>query len=109
MVEMRVTVPLECSDAVEALKHSLGLACTPVRVPVIPEPSARERNCFVTVRDKAESDGGRMQLGWAVWQHENLFVEGEFHAVYDPGNSAPWIDLRPNFLQIREILVLADD
>ena len=77
-------------------------------VTVRPELSARELNCFSTVREKVVTCGGRMQLGWAVWQHENLFVEGEFHAVYDPGNSEPWIDLTPHFLDVPRITFVSD-
>ena len=49
-----------------------------------------------------------MQLGWAAWQHGGLFIEGEFHAVYDPGNSRPWIDPTPRSPQFPEILFLPD-
>ena len=109
MNEIMVFVPQENSSAVESLRRELRLNCAAIKVPVRPEPSARDRNCFVTVRDKVDAEGGTMRLGWAVWQHGTLFVEGEFHAVYDPGRSRPWIDLTPHPHGTDEILFLADD
>jgi hypothetical protein len=51
-----------------------------------------------------------MQLGWAVWQHENLFIEAEPHAVFDPGNGHPWTDPTPTSFsdgsQCQEILFI---
>jgi len=104
-----VFVPQADSSAVAILKRELRLSCIATKVPICTEPSARERNCFVTVRDKVDGNGGTMRLGWAVWQHENLFVEGEFHAVHDPGNSGRWIDLTPRPHSVSEILFLVDD
>ncbi len=54
-----------------------------------------------------------MQLGWAVWQHSNLFIEGELHAVYDPGDGREWIDCTPNSFpdgsRCPEILFIPND
>lgn len=50
-----------------------------------------------------------MRLGWAVWQHGPIFIEGEFHAVYDPGGLGPWIDLTPHPQDTSEILFLSDE
>ena len=106
---IQVFVPPEDSAAVEALRRALRLDRSAVRIAVCPEPSARDRNCFVTVRDKVDAEGGIMRLGWAVWQHGPLFIEGEFHAVFDPGCSTPWVDLTPHSHESNEILFLPDD
>jgi hypothetical protein len=68
-----------------------------VRVVTLPHPSAVESDCYRNVFDKIGRVGGRMQLGWAVWQHSNLFIEGEPHAIHDPENGQPWNDPTPNF------------
>ncbi len=101
-------VPAADSTAVKTLRQSLGVNAPALPVEVRPEPSARELNCFATVKEKIVASGGRMQLGWAVWQHENLFAEGEFHAVYDPGDGGPWIDLTPHFLDVPRITFVSD-
>jgi uncharacterized Fe-S cluster protein YjdI len=88
-------VPEPNSQAVQLLRAALKVNATAVRVPVVTDPGARERNCHINVRDRIERDGGRMQLGWAVCQHSNFFIEGEPHAVFDPGNGT-WIDCTPH-------------
>jgi hypothetical protein len=106
-------VPKSDSDPVRKLRKHLGVEKDAVRVKVAVPESARERNCYVNVRDKVEKDGGRLRLGWAVWQHSNIFIEAEPHAVYDPGNGTPWIDCTPHDMpeggRVWEILFILND
>jgi hypothetical protein len=106
-------VPTPDSDAVQRLRKELRAEKPPVRIRVITEYGARERNCYVEVRDKVEREGGKMQLGWAVWQHVDLFIEAEPHAVFDPGEGKPWIDCTPHRFpdgrMCREILFIPND
>ncbi len=106
-------VPNASCDAVRKLRLHLGTDKTAVRVRVVTGPDVRERNCFVNVRDRVEREGGRMQLGWAVWQHSCLFIEAEPHAVFDPGSGKLWVDCTPHILPdgrpCREILFIPND
>jgi hypothetical protein len=92
-------VPTPDSEAVQKLRTALGTQKSPVSVLVVtlPHPRAVESDCYRNVFDKIGRVGGRMQLGWAVWQHSNLFIEGEPHAIHDPENGQPWNDPTPNF------------
>jgi len=109
----RPFVPNATADSVQRLKDSLGSKRDAVRVRVITEPGDRDRDCYVNVRKRTDRDGGRMQLGWAVWQNAHLFIEAEPHAVYDPENGQPWLDCTPHFLpdggSVREILFIPND
>jgi hypothetical protein len=52
-----------------------------------------------------------MQLGWAVWQHADLFIEGEAHAIWDPGDGTGWVDVTPHVIDgvpCREITFIPD-
>jgi hypothetical protein len=41
----------------------------------------------------------RKNAAWlAVWQHGDLFIEGEHHAVLDPGEGKPFLDCTPHKL-----------
>jgi SEC-C motif len=91
-----VFVPTTDSDAVQKLRVALATDGMASRVRVIPDPDAKESYCYQNVQSKVELEGGRMQLGWAVWQHSNLFIEAEPHAVFDTGSGRPWIDPTPN-------------
>jgi hypothetical protein len=107
-----VFVPTADSEAVQKLRNALGTDRTASRVGVIPDPNAKESYCYQNVQSKVELKGGRMQLGWAVWQHSNLFIEAESHAVFDPGSGKPWIDPTPNWsssMWLRKVIALKID
>lgn len=106
-------LPNADSDAVRKLRKHLQVEKDAVRVKVSAPGSTLERNCYINVRDRVEKDGGRMQLGWAVWQHSNIFIEAEPHAIYDPGDGNPWIDCTPHIMpdggKAWEILFIPND
>jgi SEC-C motif len=108
-----VFVPTADSKAVQRLRRRLGTERQAVKVSVSIESDAKDRDCFSNVRRKMEREGGRMQLGWALWQHADLFVEAEPHAVFESGTDQTWVDCTPHELlggvQCREILFIPDD
>lgn len=53
-----------------------------IPVPYEAVEGARAQYCFQNVRDVVAENGGQIVNGWLVWQHENLFVEAEHHAVW---------------------------
>ena len=109
----KLFVPAPDSKAVKRLGRKLRAEKLPVRVRVITEPHDKEKDCYGNVRNKLEREGGKMQLGWAIWQHEDLFIEAERHAVFDPGDGKPWVDCTPHILpdgmRFQEILFVPDD
>ena len=109
----KMLVPNAEASSVTKLKNALGTQRKAVRLRVVTESGDRDRNCYVNVRDRIARYGGRMQLGWAVWQHSQLFIEAEPHAVLDPGNGQPWIDCTPHILPDKtaaeEILFIPND
>jgi len=105
---MNTFVPQGDSEAVQKLKAALHLDSSPMRLRVVPEPGARELNCFEIIDDKVRRQGGHIRLGWSVWQHDDLFIEGEFHAVHDPDGGLPWVDCTPRPRSFPEILFIPD-
>jgi hypothetical protein len=99
---------------VKKLLSALGTDRTPVDVRVVPTSHrATEGNCYRNANEKVRRLGGRAQLRWAVWQHGNLFIEAEPHAVFDPGKGQSWIDPTPNSFpdgsRCRQILFIPND
>jgi hypothetical protein len=90
------------------LKAALNLDSTPMRIKAVPETGAQEHNCFEIIDDKVRRNGGQIRLGWSAWQHDDLFIEGEFHAVYDPDDGLSWVDCTPREGAFGEILFLPD-
>jgi hypothetical protein len=106
-------VPRPDSAAVQKLRAVLGTDDVAMRVKVSAQGGSKELDCYVNVRNKIQRDGyGKMLLGWAIWQHSHLFIEGERHAVFDPGDGRPWVDCTPHILpdgqSCREILFIPD-
>jgi hypothetical protein len=100
-------VPVPDSDAVRRLCREIGLDVQAIRVRVSAEVGGDALLCFENVRRAIERDGGQMVLGWAIWQHGDLFVEGEWHAVHAPGEGRPWVDRTPRRVagqRVRETL-----
>ena len=109
----RPFVPNPDSDAVAKLRHRLGVDKPARKVRVVVGPNAKEKNCFLNVRERVERYGGRIQFGWVIWQHANLFIEGEPHAVHDPGVGHGWVDCTPHLMPdgrpCREIVFIPND
>jgi hypothetical protein len=60
-----------------------------------PEPGCEPNNCFFSVRERVRRDGGRIQLGWAIWEWPRVYLEAERHAVFAPADGSPWLDISP--------------
>jgi len=105
---MNTFVPQGNSDAVMKLKAALKLDSAPMRLNALAESGSQELNCFEIIDQKVRRQGGDIRLGWSVWQHDDLFIEGEFHAVYDPGGGLQWIDCTPRPGSFSEILFIPD-
>lgn len=58
------------------------MANVAVSVPCVPVAGAREAYCFYNVREITDEKGGELVNGWLVWQHGDLFIEVEHHAVW---------------------------
>lgn len=71
------------SPPVRLIEQELGLPPnTAILVPYESLAGTRAQYCFQNVRDVVAEKGGQIVNGWLVWQHENLFVEAEHHAVW---------------------------
>lgn len=77
-------------------------------LPLEPEKGAEERDCFPVVQKKVEQCGGRMIMGWQIWETKHL-VEAECHAVWeDEDGDLHDITPKPESLKIDRILFVED-
>ena len=75
-----------------------------------PAPGWEPNDCFACVRERVQRDGGRIQLGWSIWEWPGVYIEAERHAVYAPADGSQWEDISPSpFPEITERLFLEDD
>jgi hypothetical protein len=106
---MYTRTPLKISEKVLELCQRIVPGSRPIFLKIAPGAGCKPRECFESVRRKAEREGGRIQYGWALWEWPHAFVEAEHHAVYEPSAGPPWVDLTPCAEGSRQRLFLADD
>ena len=80
---------------------------SPVYVDVRPLQGAPSKECFPIVEDYIRTHSGRSVFGWSLWEMPTLFVEAEFHAVWQSpdGNL---LDISPKPKPSERILFLPD-
>lgn len=107
---MPVRTPQSVSSHIRDLCHELNPAAQPVFVGIHPEPMCEPNDCFECVRRRIESQGGRMQVGWAIWEWPHVLIEAEHHAVYESPDDHRFVDISPPATpEITRRLFLPDD
>lgn len=79
---LEVFVPAPSSPAVRMIEHRVRQTDVAISVSCRPNRSARPRHCFENVLAAVAAEGGEMVPGWLVWQHGDIFIEAEHHAVW---------------------------
>jgi len=77
-----IFVPAADAHTVTLLEGRLGLPDAAVTVPFEPVTESREGYCYENVQRVVDERGGAILYGWVVWQHDDIFVEAEHHAVW---------------------------
>lgn len=104
-ISIKMTPPT-INKHIEKLIKKLGATHEPDYIDVEPEPGAEVGDCFPAVQKKIASDGGKMIMGWQIWQSKNI-VEAECHAVWeDPEGEIH--DITPKSIGINRILFVED-
>ena len=77
----------------------------PIYVSVRPESGTPINECFPLVDVAVSRFGGAKLLGWSLWEFPGVFVEAEFHAVWESPNGE-LIDIAPKNRPVERILFL---
>lgn len=67
----------------------------PRQIGYLPSPNAVPNECIENVRKMVERRGGSQVLGWAIWEVPGVFLEAEFHAVWQRPEDGSLLDLNP--------------
>lgn len=79
----------------------------PILIPYEPLAGKPLLECFSIVPEHIVSHGGKQLTGWAIWETPGLFIEAEFHAVWQD-NEGRLHDLTPRPVPLGHILFLPD-
>jgi hypothetical protein len=99
--------PAEISRELAALCKDLVQMAAPDYVEVRPELDAPSNECFPLVDAVVSKNGGKRLLGWSLWEFPGVFVEAEFHAVWE-SPTGELLDGAPKGRPVKRILFLPD-
>ncbi|EKN3347660.1 hypothetical protein O8E94_002982 [Yersinia ruckeri] len=80
---------------------------TPIWVQSEPQPGAPEKDCFLIVEDHIKHHGGKAVLGWVIWEVSGVFIEAEFHCIWQDPDGVMH-DVTPYPYHLDNILFLPD-
>lgn len=92
---------------VQIFIHKLSKGQQAIWVASEPLPGAPEKECFQIVANHIEVHGGSAVTGWAIWEVPDVFIEAEFHCVWQAPDGS-LLDLTPHAHRYDEILFLPD-
>ena len=64
-------------------------------------------DCFSNVEMVIEQNGGRAVYGWAIWQVPGVYIEAEFHCIWE-NDAGEMLDITPYPYRTENILFLPD-
>jgi len=100
--------PAELSQALTTLcQRIVPNGAPPVYVDVCPLPGAPSKECFPIVDEYVLSHGGSSVIGWSLWELPTLFIEAEFHSIWQSPDGA-LLDIAPKVEPTDRILFLHD-
>lgn len=79
----------------------------PVSVEHKPLPGKPQLECFSIVPEHVANNGGKQLTGWAIWETPGVFIEAEFHSVWQDKEGRV-IDLTPRPYALETILFVPD-
>ncbi len=100
-------VPDRVTSPVKRLCNRIAPGTRPIFVKVSPEADAGPNDCFITVENKVNKSGGKIQYGWAIWYLPGILMEAEFHTVW-LSPQGEYVDISPREYSFKEIMFLPD-
>ncbi|GAA5784879.1 hypothetical protein [Chitiniphilus shinanonensis] len=90
-----------------AFAKSVRPTGTMISLPCDPAEGESQLDCFRIVTERVSAAGGRMVLGWAIWEWPGAFIEAEFHAVWE-NPAGDLIDIAPRPFEFSSIAFVPD-
>lgn len=82
---MMITIPNLDNVNLKKIESILNADFEPIEILCEIEDNQKALDCFNIVKTKVANFGGRMILGWQIWQ-TNILMEAEAHAVWEDQN-----------------------
>lgn len=99
--------PLIDSSNIGLIKEKIKSPHEPQYIEVDPIKNGEFLECFDTVHNYIDKNGGKRILGWVLWELPGLFIEAEFHAVWE-SPTGELRDITPRQTATKRILFIRD-
>lgn len=103
---MLIAANISASHA-RAFCASLVADTAPLITPCRPLLNKPYNDCFNVVSEQVTSHGGQQIIGWAIWELPGVFIEAEFHAVWQ-SPEGELLDVVPRVRPFTHISFLPD-
>lgn len=104
---MKVIVPNNRKAYVLSFCRSVVLGIKPIYVEHSPLRGKPLKECFSIVPEHIISNGGKQKFGWAVFELNKIWLEAEFHVVWET-EKGELFDLTPREISLSKILFIPD-
>lgn len=106
MLNMLATAAANAKDQhVLEFCHSITKITQPQTIRHKPLPTAAQRDCFAIVAKQVKKKGGKAINGWAIWEVRGLYLEAEFHCVWQ-NKAGKLINITPYPIESQHITFL---
>lgn len=99
--------PGQIHDSAQRLCRQLAPNSTPRYVDLRPSPEIQVNDCFGGLPGYVRRHGGRQLTGWAIWEWPQVFIEAEFHSVWEAPDGT-CVDVTPKQIPFKRVLFLPD-
>lgn len=80
---MLINAPKTIHSEVSKFAEEVGTGTSPSFVLLKPEKVYIVSDCFGNVKKHVAKFGGAIRHGWAIWEIPKIFLEAEFHAIWE--------------------------
>lgn len=102
-----INIPSAESPFVTRLTQALAIESQPILVKHEPLKGKPLKECFPIVAEHVEKCGGKPVFGWALIELTGIWIEAEFHAVWQRPDGS-MVDIAPREFSPKELLFLPD-
>ncbi|MGD9276490.1 MAG: SEC-C metal-binding domain-containing protein [Candidatus Pacearchaeota archaeon] len=104
---MFATTPKEINGKITEFCKEIDSTTKPIFVELLHVEDYICGECYGNVDNHIRKHGGDIQYGWIIWEHPDVLLDAEFHAVW-VDDKGEYIDVTPKVDGEKKILFLPD-
>ena len=102
-----LSVPRIQDSTVKILLAAIATGAVPLYIKYSPLARKQLKECFSIVAEQVANCGGESIFGWAILQLDGIWLEAEFHAIWQDLNGN-LLDVTPREFPFPQVLFLPD-